>query len=241
MLSEVESSFKIIDSLRKVESSENLIGDITDIVYEWCFEHLGADHIINAQQEFQHLTGKFFSDDDFYRVRIKYFIEYFLFDRLEKFKFLSHLTCPIYAFYESISLRGLSGDFQHRLYELKNNYHSLYGVLEFDGKVLVIKDLLTNTPFTIKINPTDHQIFSGIEKFDIFQCHIFRVDHSFLISDGLILHSRKARNAINEVAKKYRNSPSTPKLHFLFHLANAQLMMIRRPSVSAQYAYQTIK
>ena len=241
MLSEVEASLKTIDSLNKLQSSENLIGDITDNIYEWCFEHLGQEHIINAQQEFQHLTGKFFSDDDFYRVRIKYFIEYFLFDRLEKFNFLSHLTCPIYAFYESISLMMLPKDLQHRLYELKNNYHSLYRVLDFDGKVLTISDLLSNTSSSIKINSSDNQIFSGLEKHDIFQCHIFRIDHSFFISDGLILHSRKAKNAINEVAKRHRNANSTPKLHFLFHLANAQLMMIRRPSVSAQYAYETIK
>jgi hypothetical protein len=217
------------------------LSEITDLIYSWCFDHLTHDSIVNAQQEFQHLTGKFFSDDDFYKVRIKYFIEYFLFDRLEKFDFLNHLTCPIYAFYQSQPFRTLPKHVLHFVLELRNSHHSLFQVESVNSDELQILDLLSPNRQKISIAASKNQVFAGIEKSDIFQCHIFKIDHTNWISDGLILHSRKARKTLLELANEYNNNNKLTHLQFLFQLANGQLMMVRRQSVSAMYAYQSLK
>jgi len=221
--------------------ADKSISEATDLIYTWCFEHLAPESAINAQQEFQHLTGKFFSDDDFYKVRIKYFIEYFLFDRLEKFDFLDHFTCPIFALYQDPFFKTLPEDSLHFLLELRNNHHSLFQVVDVTPTKIHIVDLLANPRQRFTVQASRNQTFAGIEKSDIFQCHIFKLDHTYLISDGLILHSRKATKTLLKMAMEFNNNRRLTSLQFLFQLANGQLMMVRRLSVSASYAYQSLK
>ncbi len=222
-------------------TADRSISEATDLIYTWCFEHLAQESAINAQQEFQHLTGKFFSDDDFYKVRIKYFIEYFLLDRLEKFDHLNHLTCPAYALYQAPFFKTLPKEVMHFLLELRNSHHSLFQVVDVNPNSLQIIDLLANSRKKISVQAAKNQTFDGIEKSDIFQCHIFKIDHTYLISDGLILHSRKAAKTLLQMTHEFNINSKLTSLQFLFQLANGQLMMVRRLSVSAAYAYQALK
>jgi len=245
MLVEIKSNSDIGPSIearfKNFTTADRSISEATDLIYTWCFEHLAQESAINAQQEFQHLTGKFFSDDDFYKVRIKYFIEYFLLDRLEKFNFLNHLTCPVYALYQAPFFKTLPKEILHFLLELRNSHHSLFQVVDVNPNTLQIVDLLSQSRKKISVQAAKNQTFDGIEKADIFQCHIYKIDHSYLISDGLILHSRKAAKTLLQMAIDFNTNRRLTSLQFLFQLANGQLMMVRRLSVSASYAYQALK
>ena len=113
--------------------------------------------------------------------------------------------------------------------------------MKTDEKYIYIKDLLSSEAPIQKIEPLDNQFFIGLEKNDIFQCHIFRVDHIYHLSDGMILHSKKSLDTINRIVKNKKEHNDHSRLKFLFHCANGQLTMIRRKSISAQYAYREIK
>ena len=52
---------------------------------------------------------------------------------------------------------------------------------------------------------------------------------------------KKSLAAINQIVKNKNDYNDHSRLKFLFHCANGQLTMIRRKSISAQYAYREIK
>jgi len=236
-----EAMLKAVTALNDLSASNKPFTEIPEIIYQWAFDELGDDEIVSAQQEFQHLTGKFFSDDDFYGTRIRYFIEYFLFERLQKFAFLNHLTCPLYAFYQIADPGALDKKILHALLEIRNNEHSLFQILKSDQNSIYIRDLLFPESPIRTIEPAPNQFFVGLEKNDIFQSHIFRLDHRYHLSDGLILHSKKSLEVLNRIAKNNKKHNEHSKLKFLFHCASGQLTMIRRKSISSQYAYGEFK
>lgn len=205
-------------------SSDDRIDEELERLLLWASNALGSDQLIKAKEEFYWQSGKIFPDDSFYASRMAYFIDNFLLDRpIDRHKTFEGLT-PFEA-YEDENTKTIQ--------PLR---HSVFSVQRKNQSKLQLKCLISGEKFVVMARPD--QRLDGIEKKDIFQCYIYRLNEANYLSKGTIFHPYKAYKIIQRSLKKALSSPDFEATKALFQLARQQLRHCRHPHIDPRKFYQ---
>lgn len=170
---------------------------------------------IDAKEEFFSNFGKVFHDDPFYKEKMDYFVNYFIFEHPIKnnetiFQIYYKDLCEYNPIWNSF-------------YDIR---HSLWSIERIDQGSILVKDLILNL-FQI-IDVSVDQSFVGFKNQDVFQGFILFFKRLCLLKEGIVIHPKKIQNTLNE--KLSSNSFSYNKDHshkILEHMSMKQTQFLR--------------
>jgi len=201
------------------------VDEFLESLISWSVARCGVDEFVRAKEEFYHLMGKVFYDDENYHHRMQYFLDYFLFERTPEDPRRGNTPMTPFEFYLKQHPEALIGGFTHSLFRV----HKLY------PNAMLLKDLLAEQKF--RIQKQEEEIFKGISKGDVFQGFIFHLREHSVLSRGLIFHPIQAHRLLQKSLKEeQKRSPwSPPKT--LARFARQQLKHARLKHVDPKLVY----
>lgn len=191
----------------------------------WAVERCGIDECVKAKEEFYHLTGKVFYDDETYHSRMHYFLEYFLFERTVKTNHSLRLGLTPFEAYLQTGAEVVTSGFTH----------SLFKVSRLHNNGMSLKDLFSGHKF--KIQKQESEIFKGIFKGDIFQGFVFHLLEHSVLGKGLIFHPAQAHRYLKKSLKEEKNKGFWNPNQMLARLARQQLKYARLKHVNPKLVY----
>lgn len=201
---------------------------VLESIVEWVSREFGADHIVQAKEEFYWKTGKVFPDDEFFSSRMGYFLDHFIFQRLFGVKnpTLAGMT-PFQAYYE---IFGREEDIP-----LKDTRHGIFQIQRIRDHDLTVVDLLSEQKHVI--SRRDHESFAGLHKKDVFQGFLYFGDSKTLMSRGLLFHPEAAVGVIKKTIKRAKKNRELEDLKLLSRFARQQLRQLRHRHVDPKTIY----
>ena len=166
--------------------------------------------IEKARTEFFGLSGVIHEDSPIYAERIKLFLDWYVFDRelddedLTPAQFFYDIHVKEFSAEEASFHKGIL-NFISTLFIVKSNAHSYVKVMDmFTGSVYKAHDM---------------NIIDLVNKGDVFQGRLLKVDNKMIFSNGFCFHDQDARSYIEAEIKKIKNMPKQYHQSFMMRLA----------------------
>lgn len=251
MRDDLESLVKQKNKISKLQKSiQGVLDDIYDghsIFYEQLGETIlnlvvkdcGIEEFVSGKEEFFLYFGKVFSDDVFYKERMEYFINYFLFDRiLSKYQ-----ISPFEKYFDQALSKQPKEqqDIWSRFYQWN---HSVWMVERVSKGTVFIKDLILDQIQAVDL--MDEKSFFGVKKKDIFQGTLLFFSNLCVIKNGIIIHPSCASESIckfiqnGKLENNNQNLNKLDKLKILGRLAACCLQATRSKTLDPRVLYSKL-
>jgi hypothetical protein len=165
---------------------------VTESVLDWLASGYSTEQFAKVKNEYFELAGKVFSDDLCFDVRMDYFLEYFVYQRV--------LEMPIDGI-EGLSPYELFARFKNNESVLKIDgfRHSIFEIEQVNHDKVHLKDLLLEENFVIKYHPAATLL--NMLKKELFQGFIFFSEGDSYLGKGLLFHPAEVRRLIKKEIK----------------------------------------
>lgn len=213
------------------------LDDLLEFLIAWSQDAFGVDELVAARDDFWVQTGKAFTADPFYDARISYFFDYYLFERPQE---RDGIRATPYQHYLLRLEQGLiapqSEDVESALRALADFRHGLFQILKVSDKSMLIEDLVAKKRFQIR--PKANEIYTGLEKRNIFQGFVFPAGDIAHLSQGIVLHPNRVSSLVKRHLKLHKKAASSPVLSLLFKLGSLHIRHLRHKHVDPKTIYK---
>jgi len=187
-----------------------------------------AELLVRAQAEFRQRTGEYEPGQRWYEERIRLFHDWFLLDRL-----LPDGRVPLARF---LAERGPSlSDAQRAVYRdlLRAGHRSLFEVDRSRGLSLRLLDRIGGASFEVPLETG----LASLVTYDLLDARLIGPTGTPFLARGLLVHPRRAHDAILEVLERARELCDGPCWEMLDILARMKVAYDRadNPRVPATY------
>ncbi len=213
------------------------VDDLLEFLIAWSQDTFGVDELVGAREAFWVATGKAFTADPFYDARISYFFDHYLFERPVS---RDGVTTTPFAHYRRRLDEGLvaplAPDADALVRQLAEFRHSLFKILKVQDRSMVVEDLVDKKRYQIR--PKADEIYTGLEKKNIFQGFVFPSGAVAHLSLGIVLHPPRAAALLRRHLKIHQKAAALPVLSLLFKLAAIQIRHLRHKHVDPKTIYK---
>ncbi|MCX6115958.1 MAG: hypothetical protein NT027_00300 [Proteobacteria bacterium] len=232
VLNKVKSSmgFSINSQSASKEGAEDL-DTCLEIVVNWAASILGKNYFDETMEKLALKCGKCFPEDDFYQIRMSYYLEIAV---LAHFVEIKSVKLTLVSHYFAIHTSELKVLAKWSLFA--SSRHSLFQVLRTSPSKIIVKDICYNAKHTIYTK--SGETLKYFEKDSIFQGFIFLSGHSAYMGQGMIFHPKTTNKFLHKFIRQRLQVNENIDLEFLQQLALAQFRFSKMQHVDAAQVYE---
>ncbi len=163
-------------------------------LFEFIAQHIPAEKIMQAKQEYQKMTGEIYEDDKSYNTRMALFLEWYLLD--------NYLPGSQTTILENLTEENQFTWTQEHIdvcKDISNNIQALFEVKKVRDNSVTVLNLFTDEKFII--DEEDSKLV--FRKNDIFQGRIVPRQDKWFFTGYFCFHPSKTQRYIKEETKKY--------------------------------------
>ena len=188
-------------------------------LFEFIAQHIPAEKIMQAKQEYQKMTGEIYEDDKSYNTRMALFLEWYLLDN-----YLPGTQTTILENLTEENQFSWSQDHIDVCKDISNNIQALFEVKKIRDKSVTVLNLFTDEKFLVE-EENSKLVF---RKNDIFHGRIVPRQGKWLFTGYFCFHPSKTQRYIKEETKKY---------FLLYRAWKKELMLLEKELSKAEKAF----
>jgi hypothetical protein len=220
------------------QKSPATVDECLEIVVAWIERVFGKDYFVGPLEEFQSRYGKVNSDDEFYQVRMNYFLEHCVLEKSNDGSTKNSSAAVTNFFEQNPDLTRGDDESVKTWIDFIGFRHSIYQVQKSGAELLVVKDLITERSFNIL--PKNGETLQYLNSKSIFQGFVFGNFTNKNLGQGLIVHPEAANQKIIKYINKRKSSRPFNRSDIFTSLAAANMRFLRMQHVDPAVIYGSL-
>lgn len=186
------------------------------------------ERIRTAKARYFRVTGEVFEEDDFYEVRMKGFIEYYLFDYGEDANGPGTIDLVLEDHKNSLNAKEVD-----TFLKFSRGVHSIFELRKLKSGALILRNLWDNENYEV----SERRALAGVQRKDLFEARLLPYEDKLYFSYAFVFHPKEVRKFIVAEIKQAKAKAGTRMLPVIHKLAYLRLKFDRYRGMDARKVY----